>query len=80
VSHWPRLCDCVARNRALQHAARSLAENAALARRLADWSGRQGTAAAAVQLEPEASTDDQPAEQVRDMVAGLPPPTGGRPG
>jgi two-component system chemotaxis response regulator CheB len=71
---------CVARNRALRHAARSLAENAALARRLADWSSQHGNVEAAVQLEREAVAEDRLSEQVRDMVDGLPQPGDGRSG
>lgn len=61
-----------ARNRALKYAARALAENAALARRLAVWTREQGNAEAAVQLEREAAEEDRLYEQVRHMVDGLP--------
>jgi hypothetical protein len=65
---------CAARNRALQSAARALAENAALARRLAAWTREQGNVEAAEQLEQEAVAEDRLYEQVRGMVAGLPEP------
>jgi two-component system chemotaxis response regulator CheB len=65
---------CAARNRALQHAARALAENAALARRLAAWTREQGNVEAAKQLEEEAAQEDRLSEQVRGMVEGLPVP------
>jgi len=63
-----------ARNRALQCAARALAENAALARRLATWTREQGNLEAAAALEREAAQEDQLFEQVRGMVEGLPEP------
>jgi two-component system chemotaxis response regulator CheB len=69
---------CTARNRALQSAARSLAENAALARRLAGWTRQQGNLEAARQLEEEALEEDRLYEQVRHMIEGLPEPP--RPG
>jgi two-component system, chemotaxis family, protein-glutamate methylesterase/glutaminase len=65
---------CAARNRALQQAARALAENAALARRLAGWTREQGNLEAAVELEREAAAEDRLYEQVRHMVEGLPEP------
>ena len=65
---------CAARNRALQRAARALAENAALARRLAGWTREQGNLEAATELEREAAAEDRLYEQVRHMVEGLPEP------
>ena len=65
---------CGARNQALQYAARALAENAALARRLATWTREQGNLEAAAALEREAAQEDQLFEQVRQMVEGLPAP------
>ena len=71
---------CAARNRALQHAARALAENAALARRLAGWTREQGNLEAAAGLEREAAEEDRLYEQVRHMLEGLPEPgSGGSP-
>jgi hypothetical protein len=63
---------CAARNRAVQHAARALAENAALARRLAAWTREQGNLTAAAELEREADEEDGLYEQVQHMVEGLP--------
>jgi two-component system chemotaxis response regulator CheB len=68
---------CLTRNRALQYAARSLAENAALARRLADWTREQGNVEAARQLEHEATHEDQLSEQVLRMLGDLPRPRDG---
>jgi hypothetical protein len=65
---------CAARNRAVQSAARALAENAALARRLARWTREQGNLAAAAELEREADEEDRLYEQVRHMVEDLPEP------
>lgn len=63
---------CAARNRALACAARSLAENAALARRLAAWTREQGNDEAAARLEEEAADEDRLYEQVRATLDGLP--------
>src|SRR5205823_14552066 len=52
---WLEHCD--ARNRALLSAARSLAENAALARRLVDWARARGDEQMASRLGAEATSD-----------------------
>jgi two-component system, chemotaxis family, protein-glutamate methylesterase/glutaminase len=65
---------CAARNRALQVAARALAENAALARRLAVWTRDQGNLEAAAALEREAAQEDRLFDQARQMLDGLPEP------
>ncbi len=65
---------CAERNRAVQSAARALAENAALARRLATWTREQGNLAAAAELERAAAEEGQLFEQVLRMVDGLPEP------
>lgn len=62
----------VARNRALLEAARALAENAALARRLASLAEGRGDTRVAVRLEDEARDQDRLYEQVRAMLDGLP--------
>jgi two-component system chemotaxis response regulator CheB len=62
----------VARNRALVRAARSLAENAALARRLAVLAEARGDADVAAHLEVEARGEDRLYGQVRAMLEGLP--------
>jgi two-component system chemotaxis response regulator CheB len=62
---------CAARNQALKTAARALAENAALARRLAIWARRRGDAVMATRLEEEAASEDAAYAQVRAMLAGL---------
>jgi two-component system, chemotaxis family, protein-glutamate methylesterase/glutaminase len=60
-----------ARNQALLVAARALAENAALARRIAASAQRRGDAEVAARLEQEARDDDQLYVRVRGMVEGL---------
>ena len=62
----------MARNQALITAARSLAENAALARRLATSAEARGDTAVAVRLEEEAQEEDHLYAQIRAMVEGLP--------
>ena len=64
-----------ARNQALLVAARALAENAALARRLAASAERRGDSAVAARLEQEAQDEDRLYAQVRAMLEGLPEPT-----
>jgi len=59
---------CEARNRALQYAARALAENAALARRLATWTREHANPEAAAALEDEARSEDSLYKQVRAMA------------
>jgi two-component system chemotaxis response regulator CheB len=61
-----------ARNQAQLTAARSLAENAALARRLATSAEARGDTTVAVRLEEEAQEEDRLYAQVRAMVEGLP--------
>jgi two-component system, chemotaxis family, protein-glutamate methylesterase/glutaminase len=63
---------CVARNRTLLVAARALAENAALARRLAVLADERGDARVGVRLEEEAREEDRLYAQVRAMLEGLP--------
>lgn len=65
---------CAARNRALSAAARALAENAALARRLAAWTRAESNVGAATELERAAAEEDRLSEQVRRLAAGLPVP------
>jgi hypothetical protein len=62
---------CAARNRALLAAARALAENAALARKLAGWADTQGNAEAAARLAGEAEYEDRAYAQVRELLDGL---------
>jgi hypothetical protein len=62
------------RNQALLTAARSLAENAALARRIASSATDRGDTAVAVRLEQEAQEEDRLYTQVRAMLEGLPEP------
>jgi hypothetical protein len=63
---------CGERNRALIKGARSLAENAALARRLAALANERGDLLVGMRLEEEAQEEDRLYEQVRAMVEGLP--------
>jgi len=60
-----------ARNTALQYAARSLAENAALARELATWARERGNERTAARLEEEAASEAQAFEQVQRMLGDL---------
>ena len=69
----------VARNQALLTAARALAENAALARRIASSAEARGDTAVAVRLEEEAREEDRLYAQVRAMLEGLPEPDGATP-
>ena len=64
----------VARNRSLLTAARCLAENAALARRLASSAKERGDAAVAARLEEEAGEEDRLYQHVRAMLEGRPDP------
>ena len=64
----------VARNQALLTAARALAENAALARRIAASAEARGDTAVAARLEQEAREEDRLYAQVRAMLEGLPEP------
>jgi hypothetical protein len=61
-----------ARNAALLTAARALAENAALARRIAASAERRGDATVAARLEAEAREEERLHAQVRAMLDGLP--------
>lgn len=63
-----------ARNQALLVAARALAENAALARRLASSAAKRGDTGVAARLEAEAREEDRLYAQVRAMIEGLPEP------
>ncbi len=73
------IAHCEARNAAVVSAARALAENAALARKLAAWSRERGNEATAARIEEEAVLEEQHHEQVHRMLEGLeplgPPPT-----
>jgi two-component system, chemotaxis family, protein-glutamate methylesterase/glutaminase len=62
----------VARNRALLTAARALAENAALARRIAASAARRGDDGVAARLKVEAEEEDRLSAQVRAMLDGMP--------
>jgi two-component system chemotaxis response regulator CheB len=64
----------VTRNQALLTAARALAENAALARRIASSAEARGDTAVAARLEQEALEEDRLYEQVQAMLEGLPEP------
>jgi hypothetical protein len=66
------IAHCAARNQALLTAARALAENAALARRIATSAERRGDAMVAARLESEALEEDRRYAQVRAMLDGLP--------
>jgi len=66
---WIEHCDT--RNRALLFAARSLAENAALARRLVLWARERGDEEMAKRLEAEAESEDRAYGQVRSMLDDL---------
>jgi len=63
---------CGERNRALIKGARALAENAALARRLAVLAHDRGDTSVGMRLEEEAREEDRLFEQVRAMLEGLP--------
>ena len=63
---------CGERNRALIKGARALAENAALARRLAVLAHERGDGHVGMRLEEEAREEDRLYEQVTAMVEGLP--------
>jgi hypothetical protein len=60
------------RNAALKGASRALAENAALARKLAAWTSARGNQAAADNLEQEALTDDRLSLEVARILEGIP--------
>ena len=64
---------CAARNGALRHAARALAENAALARKLATWARQRGDPTAAARIAEEAELEELYYEQVRRMLEDLAP-------
>jgi hypothetical protein len=66
---WVEHCD--ARNQAVKTAARALAENAGLARHLADWARHRGDDILARRLEDEAASEDAAYEQVRTLLDGL---------
>jgi two-component system, chemotaxis family, protein-glutamate methylesterase/glutaminase len=68
---------CAARNRALKYAARVLAENAALARKLAAWTTEQGNHVASIRLAEEAAEEDHLVDHISQMLEGLPTPAGG---
>jgi len=62
---------CTTRNKAVRTAARSLAENAALARHLADWARGRGDMQMASRLDEEATSEDDAYTQVRSLLDGL---------
>jgi two-component system chemotaxis response regulator CheB len=62
----------VVRNQALLTAARTLAENAALARHIAASAEARGDTGVAARLEAEAQEEDRLNAQVRAMLQGLP--------
>jgi hypothetical protein len=64
----------VSRNQALLTAARALAENAALARHIAESAAVRGDITVAVRLEAEAQEEDRLYTQIRAMLEGLPEP------
>src|SRR5262245_20402031 len=66
---WIEHCD--ARNHALRTAARALAENAALARHLADWARGRGDATTARRLDEEAASEEIGFQQVYLLLDGL---------
>ncbi len=61
-----------ARNRALQHAVRAMAEHAALARGLVTWAHQRGETALAARLQDEAADEERLVAQVRAMLDELP--------
>lgn len=61
-----------ARNRAVVFATRSLAEHAALARKLIAWALDRGDSQLAETLEAEAVDEDRRYEQVRAMIDDIP--------
>jgi len=63
---------CGERNRALIMGARALAENRALARRLAVLANERGDLLVGMRLEEEAREEERLFERVREMVEGLP--------
>src|SRR5690349_18105154 len=63
---------CGERNRALIKGARTLAENAALARRLVVLANERGDLLVGMRLDDEAREEDRLYEQVRAMIEGLP--------
>jgi hypothetical protein len=65
---------CTRRNQALKVAERLLAENAALAQRLATWAVGQGNSSVAARMEQEAAEEKRLGAQVRAMLEGLPAP------
>jgi hypothetical protein len=67
------IAHCLARNTALQVAARALAEQAALARKLAAGSRARGDLAAAARIEAEADSAARYYQQIQTMLEGLEP-------
>lgn len=62
----------VARNQILKAASRSLAENAALARKLGAWARERGNDLAAERLEQEAEEGEQLRQDLNRVLEGLP--------
>jgi two-component system chemotaxis response regulator CheB len=67
------IAHCKRRNQTLMTAERSLAENAALARDLAELGRVMGRESVAARLEDEAATEEGYLKQVRAMLADLAP-------
>jgi hypothetical protein len=65
---------CTVRNTALQAAARALAENVALAEKLAAWSREQGREVAAARIEAEAEREAHYFVQVHAMLEDIDEP------
>jgi len=66
---WVEHCD--ARNAALIHAATALAENAAVARKLAGWARQRGDHRLTTRLAEEAATEDGHFDQIAAMLEVL---------
>jgi hypothetical protein len=62
---------CTVRNRALLEGTRALADNAALARRLAAWARGRGDLHISTRLDEEARMEDECLRQVQQMLDGL---------
>ena len=62
---------CAARNHALAAALRAVAENAALARAIAEQAGALGKDVLAARLDEEARSEERYLEQLREMLDGL---------
>lgn len=65
------IAHCEARNAALLRAATAVAENAALARELAEWALLDSNPTLAARMEAEAVAEDDPYRQIETMLDGL---------